>query len=47
MTNTEKVKVFCAICGDVSQGHPEADRLRYEILVHGFKMELSSPEPRA
>lgn len=40
-TNSFGVRVYCLICGDVTDGHPEHDRLMFEMLNNGFKTEYT------
>lgn len=39
--NEEKIKIFCPTCGDVTDGHPEKDRILAEILVNGHEVQYA------
>lgn len=35
----QKRKIYCQVCGDVTRGHPEEDKLISEIFGTGFDTE--------
>lgn len=37
------LRVWCPTCGDVTSGHPEEDKILYQMLMNGFTTTYTTP----